>query len=179
MRPAGPTPSVYGSHHSSKSRTRRARSRRLRDLSKPGRGEELGQLCLARAGKPGFVDEVAVELAGGLPVDAQRRSAAGQIPDGRGDDALASRDARHLPQPGDRLGHEVDDELRERRVERVVRERQALGGRLLDRDARDAAPVRPPTNGSDGSTAVTRSGPTRATSSAVSAPGPQPTSITR
>ena len=35
------------------------------------------------------------------------------------------------------------------------------------------------TNGSDGSTAATAAGPSRSTSSAVSAPGPQPTSIAR
>src|SRR5207237_5793740 len=37
--------------------------------------------------------------------------------------------------PGDRVGHEVDYELRERGIEAPVRKRQVLGGRLPDVDA--------------------------------------------
>ena len=47
------------------------------------------------------------------------------IPDAGGDDAALPRDATHLGQPGDGIGHEVDDELRERRVELAVRETAA------------------------------------------------------
>ena len=38
-------------------------------------------------------------------------------------------------EPGDGVRHEVDDELRDRGVERVVRKRQVLGRRLIHRDA--------------------------------------------
>ena len=69
----------------------------------------------------------------------------------------------------------MDDELREGRVERPVLERQPLGGRLVHVDAGNRVRMAA-TNGWDGSTAATDAAPSRATSSAVSAPGPQPTS---
>ena len=81
-----------------------------------------------------------VELARGLPEDTERALVAGVIPDAGRDDAARPGDARHLGQPGDRIGHEMDDELGERRVERRVRERQLLGGRPADVDAGMARP---------------------------------------
>ena len=48
------------------------------------------------------------------------------IPDASRDDAMRSSHARHLSQSGHRICHEVNDELRERRVERIVWERQML-----------------------------------------------------
>ena len=92
--------------------------------------------------------------------------------------ARRPRHARHLAQAGDRVGHEVHDELRERDVERAVGERQLLGGGTPDVDAGMAvAGGRDERLGRvDGATA---SAPSRSTSSAVSAPGPQPTSSAR
>ena len=111
--------------------------------------------------------------------DVQGPLAAAVIPHGRCDDAPIARDARHLAQPCHGIGHEVDDELRERGVELVVGERQLLGRRALDRDSRVAFPDGVDErlgwiDGRDGFLAE----PMR-TSSAVSAPGPQPTSSTR
>ena len=71
------------------------------------------------------------------------------------------------------------DELRQGVVERVVLEGQRLGGRELDLHAREALRGTPPRTATDGSTAATRSCPSRAASSVVRAPGPQPTSSVR
>ena len=102
----------------------------------------------------------------------------GVIPDARRDDTVPPGHAGHLGEPRDRVLHEVDDELREGRVERFARERQPLGGRLPDVDARVASPRR----GNERLGRIDgrhRPGPSRPTSSPVSAPVPQPTSRTR
>ena len=62
------------------------------------------------------------------------------VPDAGGDDATGPRDARHLAEPGDRIGNEVHDELGERRIEGVVVERQLLGRRRPHVDAGVARP---------------------------------------
>ena len=72
----------------------------------------------------------------------------------------------------------MDHELRQGRVERVVRERELLGlGRCTStpgwRSRTDA------TNDADGSTADTDEAPKRSANSPVSAPVPQPTSSAR
>ena len=140
--------------------------------------EELVEMSLARARQERLALGVRIELAHHLPEEAQRPSVPGVIPDARRDDAARPRDARRLAQPADRIGHEVDDELCERQVEGGGLERQVLGGRALDGHAW-MPPRAAATNGSEGSTAVTDSGPSRCTSSVVSAPGPQPTSSAR
>ena len=76
-----------------------------------------------------------VELPRRVPEGAQRAGAAAVVPHARCDDAAASRDSCQLPQAGDGIGHEVDDELRQRGVELVVGEGQLFGRRLLDGDA--------------------------------------------
>ena len=73
-----------------------------------------------------------------LPEPAERPAAAGVIPHARRHDAVAARHARHLPQPGHGLRHEVDDELRQGGVERPIVEGQLLRGRTLDLHARVA-----------------------------------------
>ena len=60
------------------------------------------------------------------------------VPDARRDHAVAPSDTGHLGQPGDRVGHEMDDELSEAGVERCVRKGQGLGRRLDDVDTRVA-----------------------------------------
>ncbi len=70
-----------------------------------------------------------VELTSRLPEHAERALTAGVIPDARGHDTIPPGHARHLGQSSDRIGHEVDDELCEGCIERLVRERQVLGGR--------------------------------------------------
>ena len=50
------------------------------------------------------------------------------VPDAGGDDPAGHGDPGHLPDAGDRVAHEVDDELGQRRVEGVVGVGQLLGG---------------------------------------------------
>ena len=60
------------------------------------------------------------------------------IPDAGGDHTVVPCHSSHLAQTRDGIRHEVDDELRERRVEGSVREGQMLGGCLLHGDTRMA-----------------------------------------
>ena len=129
---------------------------RLLDLAESGLGEELGEVPLARTGELRLVHDVLVERERCFPEDADR-PARRRDPTHAATTPCAGHTC-HLPEPADRVTHEVDDELRERGVETRVRERDALRGSLPDADtgirSRGLA-----TNGSDGSTAVTASGP--------------------
>jgi hypothetical protein len=58
------------------------------------------------------------------------------VPDAGSDDTACTGHASHLAEPADRVGHEVDDELRESGVELIVRERQLLRRGQSDVDAR-------------------------------------------
>src|SRR4051794_5984447 len=71
-----------------------------------------------------------------VPERTERALAAAVVPDARGDDATPARHAAHLAQAGDRVAHEVDDELRKRGGELVLAEWQLLGRRAADVDAR-------------------------------------------
>jgi hypothetical protein len=62
--------------------------------------------------------------------------AAAVVPHARGDHAIGTRHAFHLAQTRNGVGHEVDDELRQRSVEDVVRKRQILGRRAMHLDVR-------------------------------------------
>ena len=113
-----------------------------------------------------------------VPEAPQQGHLPGVVPDRGAHRAARMRDPLHLPHSRRRIGHEVEDELRQGVVERVVLERQRLGGRALDLHARQ--PLRAASaNGADGSTAATRSWPSSAASSVVRAPGPEPTSSVR
>ena len=57
------------------------------------------------------------------------------VPDAGADQPAGAGDPPHLREPGDRVGHEVDDELGERGVDRVVVVGEVLGDTLLDLDA--------------------------------------------
>ena len=59
------------------------------------------------------------------------------IPDAGRDDAARPGDPGHLAEAGDRIGHEVDDELGERGIEGAVLERDRLGAGLADVDPRE------------------------------------------
>ena len=108
---------------------------RLLDLTQSRGPEQLRQVALASAGEMRFIAHPGVELAGGVPERAERALASAVIPDTGGDDAVAPGHPRHLGQTGDRIRHEVDDELRQRCVERAVGERQLLRGCLDHVDA--------------------------------------------
>ena len=101
------------------------------------------------------------------------------IPDAGGHDAPLARHPRHLPQPRDRVGHEVDDELRQRGVELAGGERQLLGRGTLHVHAGVALARRRDEGLGRIDRGARKPSPDRATSSVVSAPGPQPTSSTR
>ena len=103
---------------------------------------------------------------------------AGVVPDAGHDDAVGSGHPRHLGQAGNGVGHEMDDQLGEGGVELVLVERQVLGGGPAHVDAGVSRPRRLDERFRwvDGCHV---DGPSRATSSDVSAPGPQPTSSTR
>jgi len=94
----------------------------------PGLAEELREVAFARAGEARLVGRVGVELADRVPVRAQRPLAAGVIPYACRHHAAASRDALHLADALAGIGHEVDDELRERGFEVAVAERQLFRG---------------------------------------------------
>ena len=59
-----------------------------------------------------------------------RRAAALEVPHVQGDHAARARDAAQLGDAGERVGHEVHDELRDGEVEGLVGERKVLGGGL-------------------------------------------------
>ena len=132
---------------------------RALDLAQAGRVEQRGEVALAHAREVRFVLGAGIDLASGLPEQAERAALAGVVPDARGDDAAAPDDARHLGQPGDRIRHEMDDELGEGRVERPVRERQVLGGGLRARRRPGIASERRRRTSWDGSTAATAPAP--------------------
>ena len=122
-------PNVYGSHHSSKVANATSTVSSVASTSpSSGLGEELLEMALASTRQPGLVDDVGVELARDVPADAERTAAAVVVPDARGDDATRSGDPRHLPQPADRVAHEVDDQLGQGGVVRVVGEGEVLRG---------------------------------------------------
>ena len=104
--------------------------------------EQLAEVARARAGEAGLVRDTGIELAGRAPERRQRRPPAREVPDARCDDAVEPGHARHLGQAGDGIRHEVHDELRERRVEAAVRERQLVRRGEVDVDAGIARPGR-------------------------------------
>ena len=79
--PAGPTPSVYGCHHSSKvgCSTGDGQHRGL-DITQPGALEEPCQTPLLRTCAARFVLDAGVDLPGCRPERAQRATAATEIP---------------------------------------------------------------------------------------------------
>ena len=117
---------------------RRPRARRPR--RRPGRPRAAAsrERAFSRAGEAGLVAHVGIELARRAPEGRERAALARVVPDAGRDHAAGLGDARHLAQPGDRVGHEVHDELRERGVEGGVAERQLLGRRLRGLDVREA-----------------------------------------
>src|SRR5205823_13622312 len=67
------------------------------------------------------------------------RAAVGEVPHACGDDAAVPRHPRHLPDACDRIVHDVDHELGERRIEAASFERQILSRRADDLDSGMAA----------------------------------------
>ena len=97
-------------------------------LTQAGGVEKLGEVAPARAGKPRFVLDVGIEFARRAPEQTERPLATGVIPDARGDDPVGPGDPAHLAKSLDRIGHEMHDQLCQRRVEGLILERKLLGG---------------------------------------------------
>ena len=91
-----------------------------------------------RADEPRLALDRRIEGPGRVPQGLRGPCTTAVIPDARDNRAARPGDASHLPHAGCRVGHEVDDELRESSIERVVRERQLLRGAEPDVDARVA-----------------------------------------
>ena len=137
--PAGPTPSVNRSHQSSKVGCSTATVSAVSSISLRPAASNSSRRCPSRA--PARPDSSSTSgsrtraasqnSASGLWRPAWSQTQAATTPPGR-----VTR--RHLREPGDGVRHEVDDELRDRGVERVVRKRKVLGRRLFHRDAGEA-----------------------------------------
>jgi hypothetical protein len=105
------------------------------DLVQPRRIEQLLEVTLTGAGKAGFIIDRGVEFSRSFPEPAERPASAGVIPDTCRDYATCSRYTCHLSQPGDRIVHEVHNELGDGRVEGSVRKRQMFRRCLFDLNA--------------------------------------------
>jgi len=114
--------------------------RALFDFVQAGLIEQHGEPAPAGAGKRRFVLDVVVELPRRVPEQTQRPLAAGVIPDTSGNDSARSRHARHLAQPEHRIGHEMNDQLRQHGIEQTIPVRQLLGDTTLDLDPGMATP---------------------------------------
>jgi hypothetical protein len=113
---------------------RRQRKERPPRLGAARQLKELREVALTGTRELRLILGVAIELERSLPKHAERPLAAGVIPNTRCDDTMLARHARHLAKPPDRLRHEVNDELCQRGVERLVSKRQVLRRSALHAD---------------------------------------------
>ena len=105
------------------------------DIAEAARLEQLGKLALAGPRELRFVGRLGIELPNRRPEQAQWAPPTGVVPDARDDDSTRTGDSRHLAQAGDRIRHEMDDQLRESDVELGIGKGQLLGRRTPDVDA--------------------------------------------
>ena len=96
--------------------------------------KEPREVTFRRTGALRFVRGIRIELTGDLPEGAERSALATVVPDTCRHDSAFTCNPGHLAEPRDRIVHEVDDELREHRIERLIRKRELLGRRPLNRD---------------------------------------------
>ena len=115
----------------------------LVDVDEADLVEQALQLSLTRADSQRLPRDPGIERPGRVPQGAQRPLAAAVIPHAGDNSAARTGHACHLPHTRRRVAHELDDELREGRVERVVRKRQLLRGAQPDVDAGVACRGRP------------------------------------
>ena len=135
--------------------------RRFLHRLQPCLREQFAQVAFAGSSELGFVLRFGIERAGTLPERGQRCAIAGMVPDAHCDDPTGTCHARHFAQPSYGVSHEMDDELRECRVEDAVGKGQAFSrlAQHLDRrvarfrcgdegrgwvDCRDCLPADPP-----------------------------------
>jgi len=99
---------------------------------------EVGQVAGPAAGADRPSLDLRIERLGGIP-ERTDRAAVGEVPHACGDDAAVPRHPRHLAEACDRIVHDVDHELGERRIEAASFERQILSRRADDLDSGMAA----------------------------------------
>ena len=108
----------------------------LLDLAQPGGVEQPRKVALAGTGTLRLILDLGIELARRIPEQAERGLTASVIPHARRHDTAWPNDAHHFAQPLPRICHEVNYELRENSIERLVRKRQLLCRRESHVDAR-------------------------------------------
>ena len=115
--------------------------RRRADVDQPGLLGELGEVTLAA---PGRCPSPRGRRSRPARTASQKTESGpvgpGAVPDARRHRAARPGDPPHLAQPGDRVGHEVDDQLGQGRVEGVVVVRELLRGPLAYVEPRGTAP---------------------------------------
>jgi hypothetical protein len=107
----------------------------LLDFVQPGCLEQLGKVTLAGTRKLRLILDLGIKLVRCLPEQAEWPLAATVIPNARCHDTTLARHARHLTKSHDGVCHEVNDELCQGGVERMISKRQ-----LLRRSASHADP---------------------------------------
>src|SRR6266576_3626690 len=108
------------------------------DVADSGRAKEVGQVAGPAAGADRPSLDLGIERLGRIP-ERTDRAAVGEVPHACGDDAAVPRHPRHLAEACDRIVHDVDHELGERRIEAASFERQILSRRAGDLDSGMAA----------------------------------------
>src|SRR5216684_886573 len=108
------------------------------DVADSSRAKEVGQVAGPAAGADRPSLDLRIERLGGIP-ERTDRAAVGEVPHACGDDAAVPRHPRHLAEARDRIVHDVDHELGERRIEGASFERQILSRRADDLDSGMAA----------------------------------------
>jgi hypothetical protein len=103
-----------------------------------GRPESFLEVALSRACKIRLVMHSRFEFPCCRPERPEWSLPTRVIPHARRDGASGADHARHFSESGDRVDHEVHDELGKGHIEGVVRERKVLRRRLLGPDPRQA-----------------------------------------
>ena len=98
----------------------------LLDLAQTGGVEQPRKVALAGTGTLRLILDLGIELARHIPEQTERGLTASVIPHARRHDTAWAHDAHHFAQPLPGICHEVNDELRENSVERLVRKWQLL-----------------------------------------------------
>jgi hypothetical protein len=95
----------------------------LLDLTQTCCPEQLAEVPPAGTGQLRLVFDIGIELARRCPEEAERPPPASVVPDTSCYDATRLGHTRHLAQPHDGIGHEVNDKLRQRSIEQPILKR--------------------------------------------------------
>lgn len=106
--------------------------RGLGDVVCSGRSEQLLEVALRSAGQLRLVLDLRIELVRCFPEDPQRSLPTSMVPHTGSHGSPRPGDSQHLSEPRDRVRHEVNHQLRQRRVEHSTVKRQLLCRSTLD-----------------------------------------------